>query len=874
MVEPPTGIVTFLFTDIEGSTRLLQQLGDLYDDVEVRHAAILREAIGQGGGTEVRTEGDSFFAAFPRPAGAVEAAVAAQRALAAHRWPDGVTLRVRMGMHTGEGRTGGSGSAADYIGIDVNRAARIAAAAHGGQVLLSGATRGLVEHALPEGVTVRDLGEHRLKDIEHPERLYDLVIDGLSADFPPIRTLEAPINLPAERSSFVGREHEVDDVTQLLAEARLLTLSGPGGTGKTRLALKVAARQIGRFRDGVFWVDLSPIVDHELVPPAIVTALRLREEPGRDLLDSLEGHLRDRELLIVLDNFEQVGDAAPQIARLLDSAPRLTVLVTSRVPLHLSSEREYAVSPLALPDHRSDFEALSRSEAVMLFVERALAVRPSFALTEENGAAVAEITVRLDGLPLAIELAASRLKLFDPSTMLARLEHRLPMLTGGARDLPERQRTLRSAIEWSHDLLSHEEQRLFARLSVFSGGWTLDAAEAVCGPGLAIDVVDGMAALVDGSVVRREETRNDGVRFRMLETIREYAAERLGRSGEGDDVRRRHAEYVRDLVEEAEAHLMAEGQTRWLVRLESEHDNVRAALEWATELGDANTALRMAAAVWRFWQLRAHLAEGRHRVERMLALPAARTRNEARARGLEALGGLTYWLGDYRAMRAAYEEALDVARELAEPRLVARALFNLSFADAVEGDLEGHERLLRESLAHVKGADPELSTEIWRNLAYLEVLRGNPAAAIEPTERAIAMHRQTGNRLFLVWELNRLGHIRILTGDLAAARELLREAVQIQTEGETPMLYFSGSLFFLAILAVREGRHRRAARLLGADARGRDDLGGGPPAFYMPDDPEPDARRALGSQEYEQARAEGYAMSPDDAIAFALEESK
>jgi predicted ATPase/class 3 adenylate cyclase len=875
MAEPPTGTVTFLFTDIEGSTRLLQELGDRYEDMEVQHAAILRQAIAEGGGIQIRTEGDSFFATFPRPAGAVHAAVAAQRALAKYRWPDGALLRVRMGMHTGEGKTGGTGAGADYIGIDVNRAARIAASGHGGQVLISEATRALVERTLPEGVKIRDLGEHRLKDIEYPERLYDLVIDGLPADFPPIRSLEVPTNLPPERTSFIGREREVEGVTRLLTETRLLTLTGPGGTGKTRLALKVAEGQVGLFADGVFLVDLSAILDPTLVSSAIAAALRVREEPGRDISDSLADHLRDRTVLLVVDNFEQVSDAGPAVARLLDAAPDLTVLVTSRVPLHLSGEREYQVSPLPLPKRRRDLEALAQCEAVMLFVERASAVLPSFRLSEENAGAIAEITARVDGLPLAIELAASRLKLLDPSSMRARIEQRLPLLTVGPRDLPERQRTLRNTIEWSYDLLSPEERRLFARLSVFAGGWSLEAAEAVCGTELGLDVLDSLGALVDGSLVRRRDTGDDGVRFRMLETIREYAAERLAESGETDDLRRRHAEFVCDLVEEAEPHLLDEAQARWLVRLEREHDNIRTALDWATETEEAQTALRTAAAVWRFWQQRAHLAEGRARVERILRLPEAMVRNEDRVRGLEALGGLAYWQGDSRSLREAYEEALDIARELGDPRLVAHGLFNLSFAHAVKGDFDGQEQLLRESLAQIEGKDIALTAQIWRSLGYIEVFRSDPVAALELTERSIALHREIGNRLFLAEDLTGLAYIKVAADDLTGATDLLREAVKMQTEAEPPMLYFAGSLFVLALVAIREGRHRRAARLLGAASRVRHDLGGGPPAtIYLRDDPESDVRRVLGDQEYEQARAEGYAMSLDEAITFALDESE
>lgn len=876
MAELPTGTVTFLFTDIEGSTRLLQALADGYTVLAVQHAEILRRAIAEGGGTEIRTEGDSFFAVFPRPTGAVRAAVAAQRALATQPWPDGVTLRVRMGMHTGEGRAGGSRSADDYIGIDVNRAARITAAAHGGQVLISDATRGLVEHALPEGVRIRELGEHRLKDITHPERLHDLVIDGLTCDFPPIRTLELPTNLPAERTSFIGRGRELAEVTALLAQGRLLTLTGPGGSGKTRLARRVAPPQFYRFPQGVFWVDLSSIADPSLVPSAIASALRVREEPNRDLLESVEDRLRGRHVLLILDNFEQVAEGASVIGQLLDAASGLTVLATSRVPLRLSREREYPVSPLALPDPGSAVQALAACEAVMLFNDRALAARPSFQLTPENATVVAEITVRLDGLPLAIELAARRLNLLDPPSMLARLENRLTLLRGRVRDVPERQQTLRATLDWSHDLLSPEEQRFFARASVFAGGWSLDAVHAVCGPGLDIDVLDGLGGLVDGSLVRRRDVGDGDVRFRMLETIREYAVEKLASSGEEDAVRRRHAEYVRDVAEEAEPHFTGEGLDRWLARLEVEQDDVRTALDWASESGEAETALRTAAAIWRFWQHRGPLAEGRTRLEALLALPAAQTRNALRSRALSALGGIAYWQGDYGPMRTAYEEAVVIAREISDSRLLARALFDLSYAPMVEGNTNEQQELLTAALAEAEGLDPAVAAQILTSLGIIELHRANPAGALEQAEHALAIHRRLGERTAVADSLSLLAGVRFLIGEVEPAKEQFRESAALLAESGSRM-FMSAMLLPLAFVGNLDKQHRRAARLIGASDRQREELGGGPPmlvVFPFFGDLEADVRRALGDEEYERAWAEGYAMSVDHVVAFAVAGSR
>ena len=478
MRDLPTGTVTFLFTDIEGSTGLLQDLGrDEFVRLLDRHAEILRTAVAEQGGVEIGTEGDSFFVAFPTASGALRAAVAAQRALAAHPWSDGNPIRVRMGLHTGEGVPGGD----NYVGIDVNRAARIAAAGHGGQIVISEATRVLVAGDVPDGVTFRDLGLHDLKGLEHPERLHDLVIDGLSADFPALRTRGAQrTNLRPRRTSFVGRTRAMDDIERLLRETRLLTLTGPGGTGKTRLALEIASRQLDRFPDGVFFVDLSPLTDPTLVISEIAGVLKVREAPDLDLAGSLRRHLADLDVMLVLDNFEQLVDGSSAIGDLLDAAPGLTVLATSRIALRLSGEHEYQVAPLELParERRGDAAQLVASESVRLFVDRATSVRPDFTLTDANASAVAEIVERLDGLPLALELAASRLRVLDPTTLAERLEHRLSMLRGGDRDLPERHRTLDGTIRWSYEMLEPDEQRLFARLSVFAGGWTLDAAEA------------------------------------------------------------------------------------------------------------------------------------------------------------------------------------------------------------------------------------------------------------------------------------------------------------------------------------------------------------------------------------------------------------
>jgi predicted ATPase/class 3 adenylate cyclase len=872
MPQLPTGTVTFMFTDIEGSTCLLQRVGESYADLLADHNSILRAAIAAGGGTEVQTEGDAFFAVFPSPDGAVRAAVQAQRDLASHAWPEANVIRVRIGLHTGNGVLSGG----QYVGLDVHRAARIEAASHGGQVVISGSTQALARDALPVDVGVRDLGRHRLKDIEQPEHLHQLVIEGLPDEFPPIRALDARLtNLPPERSSFVGRERESAEIMALLERSRLLTLTGPGGIGKTRLALKVAADQFGRFTDGVYLVDLSPITDPSLVPAAIAGALKVREQAGEDLAGSLAEHLRHRRMLLVLDNVEQVVAAADILRRLLDAAPEVAILATSRIPLHLSAEQEYPVPPLGLPDGIRDsaLEILEGNEAVALFIQRAGSVRPGLRLTPENAPAIAEITVRLDGLPLAIELAASRAKFLDPQAILARLEAMLNLLTTGPADVPDRQRTLRGAINWSYELLEAADQRFLARLGTFRGGWTLGSAELICGPGLNLEAFDGLAKLVDHSIVQQVRTRDGEPRFTMLDPIREFALERLAASGELDELRRRHAEHFRDLAEEAEAHLTRQEKVAWLAQLEQELDNLRATLDWAEETADAETGLRAAAAIWRFWQQRGHLSEGRERLERLLALPVAAARDAVRARALGAVGGIAYWQNDTPATRAAYEEAVEIARELQDPQLLAPALLDLSFVPLMERDADKAEPILREGLAAAQQiGDRVLAADFWDSIGWLASLRGRPQDAIPVRQRAIEIYREAGDVWKVANNLTGLAMLSRMAGDAEAARTHLIQALQLFTEAKD-ILGVSMVLTGLALVADDDGLPERAARLVGAAARIRDDVGGGVPPELMGrwGDPAGDARRALGEGAYEQARAEGYAMDAESAVAFANE---
>ncbi|MEX2011270.1 MAG: adenylate/guanylate cyclase domain-containing protein, partial [Chloroflexota bacterium] len=706
----PTGTVTFLFTDIEGSTRLTAELGGAaYGVLLERHRQALRAGFERYGGIEVGTEGDSFFVVFATPASALSAAADGQLALARTDWPAEAPIRVRMGIHTGDGLlVDGS-----YVGPDVNRAARIAAAGHGGQVLVSETTAALVADP-PVGVHLRSLGRHRLKDLR-PEHIAQLDVDGLPDVFPPIRSLDArPNNLPTQLTSFVGRENEVAEVVRLMETARLVTLTGPGGTGKTRLSLQVAAETAGDQADGATFVALATTADPDLVTSAIATTLRLPDAGGRPLRDRLVDHLRDRQLLLVLDNFEQVVAAAPLLSDLLREATRLRILVSSRVPLRISGEQEYPVPPLELPLAEGDAgtgraDAIAGNEAVRLFVDRARSVRPDFALDDSNAGAVAEIVSRLDGLPLAIELAAARSRLLSPGAMLPRLERRLDLLAGGMRDLPERQQTLRGAIAWSHDLLEPPERRLFARFSVFVGGAELSEAESVCGPVSEVgrEVLDGLEALVDHSLLRQVE-RTGEPRFFMLETIRDFAAEQLGASGEQDAIRRRHALAVLGLAERAAPSLTTSDQRTWLDRLARDHDNLRAVHGWAVETEDARVGLRLVTAMWRFWQIRGHLVEGRSRADAAIAIPGAEKAGETYVTALEAAGGLCYWLADFPCAQSRYEEVLAVRRTGGDPRAIAEALYNLGFTELFfRNDVERARELGEEALGQFRGAGDE-----------------------------------------------------------------------------------------------------------------------------------------------------------------------
>jgi len=865
----PTGTITFLFSDIEGSTRLLQSTGAGYAPLLERHQALLREAFEAGGGVEVATEGDSFFVVFPSASAAVLAAIAGQRALAGEAWPVGVgEVRVRMGLHTGEGTLGGD----NYVGLDVHRAARIGAAAHGGQVLLSESTRALVSGSLPDDISLRDLGEHRLKDLDRPERLVQLVVSGLQEDFPSPRTLETPSNLPPQMTTFVGRLREAEEVAALARQGRLVTLIGPGGTGKTRLSLQVAARLRPEFSGGAFFVDLSALVDPTLIPATIAAALGVREQPGQPVLESLRAHLRDLHLLLVLDNFEQVQSAAPLVGQLLEAAPKLTVIVTSREVLHLRGEQEYAVPPLGLPNLAAlpPFDALSQYDAVALFIQRAQAVRSDFAVDNENAPAVAAICARLDGLPLAIELAAARVKVLAPDAILARLEKSLSLLTSASRDLTERQRTLRGAIDWSHDLLDSTERTLFRRLGVFVGGWSIADAEAVCDPdgALGLDMLDALSAFVDKSLVRQAPTADGEPRFGMLETIREYALERLRESPDWEAIRTGHEDRFAALAREAAGEIMGARQQEWVARLEADRDNLRAALQRLADDGRVEAALEMGAAIWRFWQFRGNLAEGRATMEDLLARPEAAPPTIARARALAALGGLAYWQSDMKAAGRAYAEGLAIQRSLNDPVGLAEALYNAGFVAAVGRDHAAAQELYRESLEIAERIDNRAwILRLREALAFLKFHMGDFASARELQEANVAAFREAGETFRVAVGSGFLSYLEAKEGRIEVARGLQADAVRTFRElGDSHSVV--RILLMAAASASIAGDLSVAARLSGAADAMREPLGNmaTPMQTLGMEDPAVGLRAALGDEAFERDYRVGRALSLDEVL--------
>ena len=818
----PSGTVTFLFSDVEGSTRLLHTLGaDAYADALATHRAILRDAFERHGGAEVDTQGDGFFVAFPTAPGALAAALEATEALSTG------PITVRIGLHTGSPLLTDEG----YVGPDVHKGARIAAAGHGGQVLVSAATA-----ALLDGADLRDLGEHRLKDLTAPERIFQAD----AGEHPPLKTLHQT-NLPVPTTSFLGRERELGEVVRLLArdDVRLLTLTGPGGTGKTRLALEAAAEAADAFPGGVWWVPLAPLRDPSLVVPSTAGILGA----SGDLAD----HIGDRRMLLLFDNFEHLTRAAVDIGSLLVRCPNLRALVTSREVLQLPAEHVYPVPPL------------EADQGVELFVARARAARPDF-IPDDS---VPDLCARLDSLPLAIELAAARARLLSPRQLLERLGQKLDLLKGG-RGADPRQETLRATIEWSYDLLAPEEQRSFARLAVFRNGATLDAAEGVADVGL-----DTLGSLVDKSLIRARDER-----FVMLETIREYAIERLEASGEADDLRRRHADYFLALAEEALPEISRGTPKAWLDRVDLEHDNLRAALDRLEAAGDTQSVLQLASAMGDYWQIRGPIIEGRRRLDAALAADSSPTR--ARARALHAAvtleddaAGAALAIAEARAA-----EALRISEGLGDRHGVAFALQAVGWVAAMARDWQRARDTWEESRrAFREVGDDHYYLGLTRSVAWMSSELGDHAGYRELVEEYVEGARATGNRRVLARGLSALSELTFEDGRFADAIALVREAYAIDREHGF-VVHVANDLCRVAAYVLKLGKPEVAARLVAVSdrlheeagalreswaARERDSIISGIQAQL----PEPVSSAA--------SRA-GTSMTPDEALALALAE--
>jgi predicted ATPase len=878
---------------------------------------LLRGIFNEHGGHEVDTQGDSFFVAFPLAREAVAAAVAAQRTITSHSWAHGAQVRIRMGLHTGEGLLAGD----DYVGLDVHRTARITAAGHGGQILVSHATRGLIEHDLPDGVELLDLGAHRLKDLQRPEHIFQVTHPDLPSRFPPLRSLDAmPNNLPVQLTTFIGREREMAEIKRLLSTVRLVTLHGPGGAGKTRLAMQVAADLFDWYHDGVWLVELAPVADPGLVPQTVASALGLRE-PARVVTEVLNDFLATRALLLVLDNCEQVLKASADLSTmLLRSCPQLSILATSRESLGVPGEVIFNVPSLALPDpeHAPSPETASQYAAIRLFVERATLYRPEFTVTTLNVQAVSEICRRLDGIPLAIELAAARIKILSAEQIAARLEDRFRLLAAGPRGgLPHHQ-TLQAAMDWSYDLLSDAERTLFRRLAVFIGGFTLEAAEGVCADQSieTLNVLDLLARLVDKSLVTVDEAGASGVRYHLLETVRQYALDRLRASGEIDSLRARHRDFLLSFAERAEPELQGPRQKDWLDQLEAEHDNFRAALEWSRlDPGGSDAGLRLAGALSWLWEVRGYWAEGRAWLMDILSRTGDSS-TAARVKALNAAASLTMRQGDFAQVEALTNESLALSRQLGDRRGTASCLVilgvqachmenyreaeslsgeGLSLSQEVgdnwgtawaqsilgivartKGDHAKARVLLEESLARLRALGNTWAVAIILvNLGLLTRDEGDYMQAASLYEEALALFRQLGDKAHIAYTELNLGIVASAVGNYEQAGALYQDTLALRKELQDKR-GIPTAVLALACAATGVRQFKRAAILFGAAEAMREATGASIPPIFK-DEYE---RRvavtsdALGDAEFRADWSVGRRMSAEAAIEFARVESR
>jgi predicted ATPase/class 3 adenylate cyclase len=879
-MQPPTGDITFLFTDIEGSSQLWEKHPQAMARALARHDALMRATFVEQGGYVFKTMGDAFCVAFGSPLRAAVAALAAQRQLAAETWEETGPLRVRMALHSGEAEERDG----DYFGRTLNRVARLLAAGHGGQTLFSRVTAARTVEHLPAEVSLRDLGKRRLKDLDQPERIFQLVAPDLRADFPPLRSLEVlPNNLPAQVTSFIGRTSEMAEVKSLLGRTRLLTLTGPGGTGKTRLSLQVAADVLESYSHGVWLVELATVADGSLIGETIASALDIREEAGRPPLDTLINALRGWRLLLILDNCEHLISACAEIAgTLLRRCPELRILASSREPLSIAGETIWPVPTLDVPEFVRGEEAPPISsfedlEAVQLFVERAAAVRPDFKLTPENAASVARLCWRLDGIALAIELAAARVKLLTPAQILARIDDRFHLLSSGSRDALPRQQTLGALIDWSYDLLSAPERALLRRLAVFVGGRTLEMAEEVCsGEGVKREeVFDLLAALVDKSLLSAETGRDGETRYTMLESVWDYADEKLTQHGETARYRGRHLDFFTRFAEEAEAPLLGPNQKEWLERASAQHLNLRFALRWSVEApGGIERGLRLMTALTRYWEVRSYLAEGREQFAELFAKLDDSVALHVPAKARISAGRLA-WCQDRDEEAAQYfTQALELCGSLG-------LKLESGFVHALMGFTERNEGHNDAALEHFKKAESiarecasdRLLGSARSGLGSIAADNGDLAAARDLKSESLSIFRRLGDKWLIGIISWSLAKVAIAQKDHAAAREHLSTAITSARElGNKWSIPYALEAF--ADIAANEGKGARATRLYGAASVLRDGLGLRLSAVEKVayERTMRRLRELLPEQAFDEEWKAGCALRSDEAMQLALED--
>jgi predicted ATPase/class 3 adenylate cyclase len=828
MDHRPSGTITFLFSDIEASTDRWEKKAEQMEVAFLRQEEIIRASMREHGGYVYKMIGDAFQVAFDTALQALLAAQTAQLALQSEPWGDIGKLKVRMALHTGVVDERGD----DYVGPLLNRAARLMNASHGGQVLLSQATSELVRDILPEGVYLRDLGEHRLKDLARREHIYQLVASGLEAAFPPLKTLDShPNNLPLQMTSFVGREQEIEEVMHLLEISRLVTLIGPGGAGKSRLALQLAADLLEEFSQGVWLVDLAALSDPELVTQSVAGALSVREETQRPLIETLSEHVRDKDLLLILDNCEHIVEGCARLSdEILRASLGLKIMATSREALRIGGEHTYPVFSLTTPDPMDmpAIDKLAQFDAVRLFVERAVAVSPAFMVDNTSAPAVAEICYRLDGIPLSIELAAARVGVLPVDMILARLDDRFRLLSKGDRTVLPRHQTLAAVIDWSYDLLSHDECMLFRRLGVFVGGWTLDAAEAVCCGGRIEEcaILELLTSLVEKSLVQIDHSNQES-RYRMLETVRQYALDKANSANETEELKYRYVKYYLDLVEVGEQKANRESESTIPKQLAVDLENFRTALNWSfqdpTSYGDAG--LRMAGSLWIVWWTIGYLNEGRDWLEKAIReFPAVVA---PRAKALTNAGCITWQQGDYPIAGEYLNEAIEIYRNHATDDRggLANAMHMYGHVVFDQKDYPGARNYFEASLSIFREInDQPLIVTLDSDIGNIDYHEGDYKSAREKYEECLEISRKMGDQSLVAVNLLRLGNIYRLEGDYERACVLYEESLGSIREMEWN-LELASNLHRLGFVAQFRGDYQKAAELFSESLEMQQDMG-------------------------------------------------